>query len=190
MSASKKKTIKFTALMTVFILTVTYFSLLTPTSAYFYQEQTSDGEITFAFFNVTDNNTEETKIFDETVGLEFEGATKFADLDEILFDEVTIEKEIIVTNDENGVNARIYVDVIPDDYSEENGLKYITFVEKITNEPDSQSDEDETGDSPDTPVPEELTKGKKLKKLFLFQQRVWMHWVHLIIIIQLRKTLL
>ncbi len=156
MSTSKKKTIKFTALMTVLLLTVTYFSLLTPTSAYFYQKfDFENNGITFSLldFEVTDN-TVENGIFEENYDLEFEGATKFADFDEKLFDEVAIVKEFTVKNAENGVPAKVIPRVHLYDNAGEKGLKYMIFT------PDSEPETVAEENSGDEPVVEKVTLPK------------------------------
>ncbi len=124
MSTAKKKTIKFTALMTVLILTVTYFSLLTPTSAYFYKEVSDGGHIKFSLFQV--NNGDE-DILSEIADIKFKGATKFADFDEKLFDEVAEIRTYTVTNT-GDVPARVMTRITPLDGSDEKGLKYMIVV--------------------------------------------------------------
>ncbi|MBQ2828147.1 MAG: hypothetical protein IJF20_02780 [Clostridia bacterium] len=129
MSTSKKKTIKFTALMTVLILTVAYFSLLTPTSAYFYQEFNFENDgITFSLldFDVTEDN----EIFKEDCNLKFKGATKFADFDEKLFDEVVITKNFTITNVKNGVPAKVFPRIHLYEGAGDKGLKYMVSVSK------------------------------------------------------------
>lgn len=155
MSATKKKTIKFTALMTVFILTVAYFSLLTPTSAYFYKEfNEQDATIKFSLldFNVTDN-TVENGIFEGEYELKFKGATKFADYGEKLFDEVAITKEFTVTN--TGVDAKILPRVTLHDDSAANGLKYMVIFE----DSEAEAVSEETSDNVEVEK-ETVTKGK------------------------------
>lgn len=127
MSTAKKKTVKFTAFVAIFILSITYFSFLSPTSAYFYKEEEKNGSVKFALFNASDDYM---TVFEDGKKLEFKGATKFADFDEMLFDDVAIQKEVTVTNDVQGVPARILVNVTPNEESLEKGFKYITFISK------------------------------------------------------------
>ena len=152
MSTSKKKTIKFTALVTVLLLTVTYFSLLTPTSAYFYQEIDFENDgITFSLLDF--NVTEENRIFEEDCELKFDGATKFADFDEKLFDEVVIIKKFTVTNAANGVPAKVMPRVNLYENAGDNGLKYMISMSKDV----AETVEEET--SGEVTEAEEITKG-------------------------------
>ncbi len=141
MSTTKKKTIKFTALMTVLILTVTYFSLLTPTSAYFYRQIDSGGIIKFSLFDV--DITKGNEIFEKTEELKFKGATKFADYDEKLFDEVAVVKTYTVTNT-GEVPATVATRVTPLKDSAKNGLKYMIIVSEpyyASSKPEPMSEE-------------------------------------------------
>lgn len=158
MSTSKKKTIKFTALMTVLILTVAYFSLLTPTSAYFYQEFNFENDgITFSLLEVNDGE----RIFDEEVTLKFKGATKFADYGEKLFDEVAEVREFTVTN--TGVDARILPRITLHNDSEKYGLKYmIVTSDPYVAGPEAVSEESSDSESVES---ETITKGELKKEI-------------------------
>ncbi len=159
MSTAKKKTVKFTAFVTIFILSITYFSFLSPTSAYFYKEEKKNGSVKFALFNASDDYM---TVFEEGKKLEFKGATKFADFDEMLFDDVAIQKEVTVTNDAQGVPARILVNVTPSDTAVENGLKYMTFVSKN----DAASEAAETdGEGQEGDVVTSVQKGELKSKI-------------------------
>ena len=124
MSTAKKRTIKYSAFVATLILIVAYFSLLSPTSAYFYKTETSETTIQFATFDV------EQTLFENKDVLKFKGATKLCDTNELLFDEVAIVKEITLVN-KGQSPARILVDVTPLEDSFENGLRYVAFIEKV-----------------------------------------------------------
>lgn len=134
MSTAKKTTIKFTAFVTLLIVTVAYFSLLSPTSAYFYKEfPNDDAKIKFANFEVNQ------VLFENEASLRFPGATKLADFEEFLFDDVAIVKTITIKN-EGDAPARILTQITPDEEAEKNGLRYIAFIE--TKEAESTTGEE------------------------------------------------
>ncbi len=138
MSTAKKRTIKYSAFAAALILIVAYFSLLSPTSAYFYKTQSSTTSITFATFDV------EQTLFENENVLKFKGATKLCDFDEKLFDEVAIVKEVTLTNS-GEAPARIIVNITPDEESVTKGLRYVAFIEKLENAPETVAEgEDET----------------------------------------------
>ena len=167
MSTAKKKTIKFTALMTVLILTVTYFSLLTPTSAYFYKEVSDSGHIKFALFQI--NNGEE-DILSHIEDIKFKGATKFADFDEKLFDEVAEIRTYTVTNTGN-VPARVMTRITPLDGSGEKGLKYMIVASDpyTASEPDEAAEEN-TDTAEETTLPKGEIKQEIESRLELFTE--------------------
>ncbi|MBE6783077.1 MAG: hypothetical protein E7536_03605 [Ruminococcaceae bacterium] len=140
MSTAKKRTIKYVSLVASLILVISYFSLLSPTSAYFYKTETKETTITFEMFDV------EQTLFENEATLKFKGATKLCDTEELLFDEVAIVKEITVKNNNrvDGASARILVDITPLEKSVENGFRYVAFIEKITNETETVADGEET----------------------------------------------
>ena len=143
MSTKKKSTIKFTAFFTVIVLCVAYFSLLTPTSAYFYKTETDNVNVQFALFEVEQSQ----KIFEDSEKVQFPAATKFWDTEELLFDDVAIIKNVTLTNT-GEADARIFVQITPDDESIANGFKYmVTKLEKSTSplaEEESTTGENET----------------------------------------------
>ena len=157
MSTAKKRTIKYVSLVASLILVISYFSLLSPTSAYFYKTETMDTELKFAMFDV------EQTLFENEDDLKFKGATKLYDAGELLFDEVAIVKEITLEN-QGEAAARILVNVKPEEESVEKGLRYIAFVEKIEGTPETVAEgEDETT------TPAKVEKGsikKELETLF------------------------
>ncbi len=136
MSTAKKRTVKYVALVASLILVIAYFSLLSPTSAYFYKTQSSETTIKFATFDV-----EET-IFENKDVLEFKGATKLCDTEELLFDDVAIVKEITVEN-QGEAPARILTHITPTDEAVTNGFRYVAFIEKITNETETVAEGEE-----------------------------------------------
>lgn len=132
MSTAKKRTIKYVSLIASLILVFSYFSLLSPTSAYFYKKQSSNTTLEFAMFDVDAEQT----LFENDNELKFKGATKLCDTDELLFDEVAIVKEVTLIN--NGeADARILVNITPDEESVTNGLRYVAFAEKVENAPET-----------------------------------------------------
>ncbi|MBQ7956470.1 MAG: hypothetical protein IJ279_00410 [Clostridia bacterium] len=135
MSTAKKRTIKYVSLVASLILVVSYFSLLSPTSAYFYKSETQNAKLTFAMFDV------EQTLFENEEKLKFDGATKLCDTEELLFDRVAIEKKITLKN--NGdADARIVADITPNDEAVNNGLcYYVEFVEEKVSEPETDAPE-------------------------------------------------
>ncbi len=165
MSTAKKRTIKYVAFVSVLILIVSYFSLLSPTSAYFYKTETKGTTIIFATFDVDEEQT----VFDNNSVMKFKGATKLCDTEELLFDEVAIEKEVILEN-KGEAPARILVHITPDEESVAKGLRYVAFIEKIENEPETAADGEEgTEGSDGATTSEEVKKGSiktELEELF------------------------
>ena len=117
----KSKTI-FTAVVTVlFVLSVSYFALLAPTTAWYYQEDTTSRNYSFTFGDF--KMEEEARVDDLTVPLR--AATRFADAGEVLFDEVA---HIVKVDAENhgGVKGQVVVNVQPDDNNPA-GLKWFIY---------------------------------------------------------------
>ncbi|MBE6755407.1 MAG: hypothetical protein E7555_02970 [Ruminococcaceae bacterium] len=133
MSTAKKRTVKYVAFVASLIIVISYFSLLSPTSAYFYKTETKSTTITFEMFDVKQT------LFENENVLKFKGATKICDTNETLFDDVTIVKEITVKNNNrvNGADARILVDIKPLEKSVENGFRYVAFIKKSTDTTES-----------------------------------------------------
>ncbi len=133
MSTAKKRTIKYVSLVASLFFVISYFSLLSPTSAYFYKTETKETTITFEMFDVKQT------LFENEATLKFKGATKLCDTEETLFDDVTIVKEITVQNNnrENGASARILVDITPLEDSVDNGFRYVAFIKKSTDTTES-----------------------------------------------------
>ena len=132
MSTAKKRTIKYVSLIASLILVFSYFSLLSPTSAYFYKKQSSTTTLEFAMFDVDAEQT----LFENDDIIKFKGATKLCDTEELLFDEVAIVKEVTLIN-KGEAPARILVNITPDEESVTNGLRYVAFAEKVENAPET-----------------------------------------------------
>ena len=90
----KRKTI-FTAVITaLFVLSVSYFAMLAPTTAWYYQENAENFNYSFSFKNFNES-------FAETIGsatIPLRAATRFADDGEWLFDEVIYVLPLTTTN--------------------------------------------------------------------------------------------
>ena len=155
MSTAKKRTIKYTAFITLLVLTVTYFSLLSPTSAYFYKTEKKETTIKFATFGVE----EEQPLFENDSVLKFKGATKLADFDELLFDDVAIVKEVTLIN-VGDAKARILTHITPDAAAVTNGLRYMAFGESVENAPETAEEGEET-----TTTPVKVEKGSLKSEL-------------------------
>ncbi len=136
MSTAKKRTVKYVAFVASLIIVISYFSLLSPTSAYFYKTQASDTTITFATFEV------EQTVFENEKVLKFKGATKLCDTEELLFDEVAIVKEITIEN-KGEAPARILTHITPTDEAVANGFRYVAFIEKLENSPETVAEGEE-----------------------------------------------
>ena len=149
MSTAKKRTIKYSVFATALILIVAYFSLLSPTSAYFYKTKTSNTTIQFATFDV------EQTLFENEDVFKFKGATKICDTEELLFDDVTIVKEITLQN-KGASPARILIDVTPLEDSFENGLRYVAFIEKVDDTQTVEDDDTTSGAVTKGPIKQEL----------------------------------
>lgn len=156
MSTAKKRTIKYVSLVASLILVVSYFSLLSPTSAYFYKTKTSETEINFATFDVKQT------LFENKDVVKFKGATKLCDTEELLFDDVAIVKEITLKN-EGEADARILVDVAPTDEAVANGFRYVAFIEKVGGE-----NTPETVAEGETTTSDVVTKGAIKQELETF----------------------
>ncbi len=164
MSTAKKRTIKYTVFVAALILIVAYFSLLSPTSAYFYKTQSSNTTLEFAMFDVDAEQT----LFENDDIIKFKGATKLCDTGELLFDEVAIVKEVALIN-KGEADARILVNITPDDESVTNGLRYVAFVEKVENAPETAEEGEENVEGEETTTSNAVTKGalkQELETLF------------------------
>ena len=102
----KSKGILAAAITVLFTLSVSYFAMLSPTTAWFYQSHEDRKDFVFGEFDVA--LPEESIIISQTVRLR--AATRFADAGEVLFDEVLHVVEARAINNGN-VPARVYVTV-------------------------------------------------------------------------------
>lgn len=103
---SKIKKISAVVMALTLVLCIGYFSVMSPTSAWFYNSGVIDSGNSFVFGDLsvdTSFTSKDVQVFD--------AATKFADPDEVLFDEAIKVNEILVYNS-GTIPARIYADVV------------------------------------------------------------------------------
>lgn len=103
---SKIRKISAVLMALVLVMCVGYFSLMSTTSAWFYNSGVIDSGDTFVFGDLSVDTSFNTKS-----KVVFNGATKFADKDEVLFDKVVNVEEISVYNS-GTIPARIYADAV------------------------------------------------------------------------------
>ena len=84
----KSKTILTAVLTALFVLSVGYFALLAPTTAWYYQKEDRSYDFTFGDFDM-DVQWAEQPLAEVT----FRGTTRFADDGEELFDDPLLEME-------------------------------------------------------------------------------------------------
>lgn len=101
---SKARRISAVVMALVLVMCVGYFSLMSTTSAWFYNSGVIDSGDAFVFGDLSVDTSFTTK-----TNIVFDGATKFADENEVLFDKVVHIEEIAVYNS-GTVPARIYAD--------------------------------------------------------------------------------
>ena len=120
---SKMKKISASAMAFILVLCVGYFSMMSPTSAWFYNSGVIDSGESFIFGDLS----VDTKFFSKREVV-FDGATRFNDPDEVLFDEVVNVEEILVAN--NGtIPARIYANVLNKGSS--GGLRWFVYTDDM-----------------------------------------------------------
>ncbi|MBR3835753.1 MAG: hypothetical protein IKJ69_03060 [Clostridia bacterium] len=102
---SKIKKLSAVVMALTLVLCIGYFSVMSPTSAWFYNSGVIDSGDSFVFGDLS----VDTSFTSKSVQV-FDGATKFADPDEILFDDVIKVNEIHVYNS-GTIPARVYADV-------------------------------------------------------------------------------
>lgn len=120
---SKLKRISALVMALTLVLCVGYFSVMSPTSAWFYDSGVIDSGNSFVFGDVSVNTDYSLK---ETIN--FDAATKLDDPDEILFDEVINVDEVSVTNS-GTVPARVYANV--ENKSASKGLRWFYFTDDM-----------------------------------------------------------
>ncbi|MBQ7654856.1 MAG: hypothetical protein IJS17_07280 [Clostridia bacterium] len=129
---SKSKNLKFISLVTVFCVVIAYFSVLSPTTAYFTQTDTQTIDV--SFYNLSASQT----ISQTALNFNLKAATKFEDFDELLFDDVVYSQFVKVTNT-GDVRAKVYLTVDVPQASVTNGLKYIVFTTATVTSPSEPS---------------------------------------------------
>lgn len=120
---NKVKRISASVMAFMLVLCIGYFSAMSPTSAWFYDSGVIDSGDSFIFGDLSVNTR-----FASKSNVVFDGATKFYDPDEILFDEVINVEEIHVTN-QGTIPARIYADVSP--VGNIKGLRWFMYTDKM-----------------------------------------------------------
>lgn len=120
---SKMKKISASVMAFVLVLCGGYFSMMSPTSAWFYNSGVIDSGESFIFGDLS----VDTK-FVANSSIVFDGATRFNDPDEILFDEVVNVNEILVANS-GTIPARIYANVVNKGNSK--GLRWFVFTDDM-----------------------------------------------------------
>lgn len=92
----KSKTILTAVVTALFVLSIGYFALLAPTTAWYYQNEDKDLSFTFGNFNMDAPTLQTGEQQDLDVTLR--GTTRFADAGESLFDEMTHVVKLSATN--------------------------------------------------------------------------------------------
>ena len=121
---SKLKKYAAVCMALVLVMCGSYFSLMSPTTAWSYQSQNISGTgntFVFADFDVDGEYT-------VSDAIRFKGATAFEDEGETMFDSVVEVVEVEVTND-GGLPARVYA-TVANSY-ETKGLRYFYFTDDI-----------------------------------------------------------
>lgn len=116
---SKLKKISAVIMAMTLVICTGYFSLMSTTSAWFYNSGVIDSGDNFVFGDLSVDTT-----FNSRSTVVFDGATKFADETETLFDEVVNVEEITVYNS-GTIPARIYADAVHTGNSE--GFRWFFF---------------------------------------------------------------
>lgn len=116
---SKIKKISAVIMAMVLVFCTGYFSLMSTTSAWFYNSGVIDSGDSFVFGDLSVDTT-----FNSSRNVVFDGATKLADESETLFDKVVNVEEITVYNS-GTVPARIYADAVHSGNSE--GFRWFFF---------------------------------------------------------------
>lgn len=120
---NKVKRISALVMAFMLVLCIGYFSAMSPTSAWFYDSGVIDSGNSFIFGDLSVN----TKFVSKN-NVVFDGATKFNDPDEKLFDDVINVNEIHVTN-QGTIPARLYADVA--NIGNMKGLRWFMYTDKM-----------------------------------------------------------
>lgn len=103
----------------ILVLCAEYFYAMPTTSAWFYNSGVIDSGNSFVFGDLSVDTS-----FTSTEKQVFDAATKFADPDEVLFDEAIKVNEILVYNS-GTIPARIYADVV--NTGTDKGLRWFVY---------------------------------------------------------------
>ena len=148
----KSKTILTAVLTALFVLSVSYFALLAPTTAWYYQEE--DKNYSFEFGNF-DMSFDENNLPQSIADITFRGATRFADAGEELFDEMLHIIQVTATNngDSNG-SVRISVKQNGSDLPVNNaqGLRWFVYEPDANSTVKDKIDDMLTAWNPDWPI--------------------------------------
>ena len=120
---SKTKKFLSCAASLMLVLCLGYFSVMSPTSAWFYDSGVIDSGDSFVFGSLSVNSR-----FVTEKNVNFDAATDFTDADEIFFDDMIHTDTITVSNVGN-IPARVYVDVINNGGSK--GLRWFAYTEDM-----------------------------------------------------------
>ncbi|MBQ3150128.1 MAG: hypothetical protein IJB86_02655 [Clostridia bacterium] len=116
----KTKKVLVAVLTVLFTLSVSYFALVGPTTAWYYQEKNDSYSFTFGDFDVEQENREEI-----STAIPLRASTRFADAGEILFDEVIHAVKVDAENT-GGMTAQVRVKVTEGEGNPE-GLKWFIY---------------------------------------------------------------
>jgi len=120
---SKMKKISASVMAFMLVLCVGYFSMMSPSSAWFYNSGTIDSGDSFIFGDLS----VDTK-FVANSNIVFDGATKLDDPQETLFDEVVHVDEVLVAN-RGTIPARIYANV--ENKGSAEGLHWFVYTDDM-----------------------------------------------------------
>lgn len=121
---SKIKKLAAVVMALMLVMCGSYFSLMSPTTAWSYQSQNiTDAQNTFVFADFDVDG--EYAVSDS---IRFKGATALEDENEMMFDSVVEVTEVEVTND-GGMPARVYASV-KNEYTTK-GLRYFYFTDDM-----------------------------------------------------------
>lgn len=146
----KSKTILTAVLTALFVLSVGYFALLAPTTAWYYQKEDRSYDFTFGDFDM-DVDWAETPLTDVT----FRGATRFADDGEELFDEMLHIIKVKAKN-EGESNGSVRVTVLQNGaelpLNNAQGLRWFVYEPQANTTVKSKIDDMLTEWNPDWPI--------------------------------------
>lgn len=118
---SKMKKISASVMAFVLALCVGYFSMMSPTSAWFYNSGVIDSGDSFIFGDLSVDTKFVTKN-----SIVFDGATRFYDPGEVLFDEVINVSEVLVANT-GTIPAKINTNVV--NKGSAKGLRWFVYTD-------------------------------------------------------------